>query len=124
METNQPQEKTPGVKKYVIKYLGENNVELPTNYSTDIEGEYKLINLINEPKENYKLAATNEYAKIYKRKVNIKKKALGKEKFLEKCLNKLMANIFSMKMLLTIAAQFIIQRCLKKSLKFIQLNIL
>ena len=72
METNQRQERTPVTKKYVIRYLGENNVELPPNYSTDIEGEYKLINLINEPKENYKLAATNEYAKIYKRKVNIK----------------------------------------------------
>ena len=28
-----------GTKKFVITDLGENNVELPPNYSTDIEGE-------------------------------------------------------------------------------------
>ena len=39
-------------KKYKITDLGENNVLLPPGYSTDDEGEYKLINLINEPKEN------------------------------------------------------------------------
>ena len=61
-----------GTKKFVITDLGENNVELPPNYSTDIEGEYKLINLINEPKEKYKLAAECKYAKIYKREVSIK----------------------------------------------------
>ena len=59
-------------KKYVITDLGENNVELPPNYSTDIEGEYKLINLINEPKEKCTLAAECKYAKIYKREVSIK----------------------------------------------------
>ena len=32
----------------------------------------KLINLINEPKEKYKLAAECKYAKIYKREVSIK----------------------------------------------------
>ena len=44
-------------KKYKITDLGENNVLLPPGYSTDDEGEYKLINLINEPKENYKFAS-------------------------------------------------------------------
>lgn len=59
-------------KKYAITDLGENNVELPPNYSTDVEGEYKLINLINEPKEKCTLAAECKYAKIYKREVSIK----------------------------------------------------
>ena len=68
MEGNQPQE---GAKKYVITDLGENNVELPPNYSTDNEGEYKLINLINEPKEKYIFAAECKYGKIYKREVSI-----------------------------------------------------
>ena len=61
----------PTAKKYVITDLGENNVLLPPNYSTDDELEYKAINLINEPKENYKFACENDYAKVYKRKVRI-----------------------------------------------------
>lgn len=57
-------------KKYKITDLGENNVLLPPGYSTDDEGEYKLINLINEPKENYKFATDSEYSKVYKRIVS------------------------------------------------------
>ena len=36
---------------------------------TDDELEYKFINLINEPKEHYKFACENDYAKVYKKKV-------------------------------------------------------
>ena len=57
-------------KKYKINDLGENNVLLPPGYSTDDEGEYKLINLINEPKEHYKFATESEYSKVYKRIVS------------------------------------------------------
>jgi hypothetical protein len=59
-----------GTKKYVITDLGENNVLLPPNYSTDNEGEYKLVNLINESKDKYILAGETKYAKIYKREVS------------------------------------------------------
>ena len=59
----------PTIKKFAITNLGENNVLLPANYTTDDELEYKIINLINEPKENYKFACENEYAKVYKKKV-------------------------------------------------------
>jgi hypothetical protein len=58
-------------KKYKITDLGENNILLPPGYSTDDELEYKVINLINEPKENYKLATESNMAKIYKREVSI-----------------------------------------------------
>ncbi len=58
-------------KKYVITDLGENNISLPQGFSTDDEGQFKLINLINEPKENYTLADESEYGKIYKREVRI-----------------------------------------------------
>ena len=49
-EVKPPEEDIPQVKKYTITDLGENNILLPPGYSTDDEGEYKLINLINEPK--------------------------------------------------------------------------
>jgi len=49
-------ETAPTTKKYVITDLGENNIQLPPGYSTDDEFEYKLINLINEPKEKFELA--------------------------------------------------------------------
>ena len=67
---NQQIQEVPQEKKYKITELGENNVLLPPGYSTDDEGEYKLINLINEPKENYKFATDSEYSKVYKRKVS------------------------------------------------------
>ena len=54
-------------KKYKITDLGENNILLPPGYSTDDELEYNVINLINEPKENYILATESNKAKIYKR---------------------------------------------------------
>ena len=57
-------------KKYKITDLGENNILLPPGYSTDDELEYKVINLINEPKENYKLTTESNMAKIYKREVS------------------------------------------------------
>ena len=56
-------------KKYKITDLGENNILLPPGYSTDDELEYKVINLMNEPKENYKLVTESDLAKIYKREV-------------------------------------------------------
>ena len=59
----------PVQKKFAITDLGENNILLPPNYSTDDELEYKFINLINEPKEKYKFACKNDYAQVYKRKV-------------------------------------------------------
>ena len=65
-----PMEQEPETKKFVFNNLGENIVLLPPGYSTDDEGEYKLINLINEPKENYKLAVDSKYAQIYKREVS------------------------------------------------------
>ena len=70
-EAQPPEEDIPQAKKYAITDLGENNVLLPPGYSTDDEGEYKLINLINEPKEKYKLAVESKNAKIYKREVSI-----------------------------------------------------
>ena len=60
----------PTTKKFVVTNLGENNILLPPNYSTDDELEFKVINLLNEPKENFKFACENEYAKVYKRKVS------------------------------------------------------
>lgn len=66
-----PVETAPETKKYVITDLGENNVLLPPGYSTDDEGEFKIINIINEPKEKYKFAAESKYCKVYKRKVSI-----------------------------------------------------
>ena len=70
-EPEPEQEIVPVAKKFVITDLGENNILLPPNYSTDDELEYKVINLINEPKENYELACENEYAKVYKKKVSL-----------------------------------------------------
>ena len=67
-----PAEQEPEEKKFSFNDLGENIVLLPPGYSTDDEGEYKLINLINEPKEKYQLAVESKYAKIYKREVSEK----------------------------------------------------
>ena len=63
-------EPQPATKKYVITNLGENNVLLPPNYSTDDELEFKVINLLNEPKENFTFACENKFVKVYKRKVS------------------------------------------------------
>ena len=63
-------EPEPVAKKFTITNLGENNVILPPNYGTDDDLEFKLINLINEPKENFTLACENKNAKVYKRKVS------------------------------------------------------
>lgn len=65
-----PMEQEPETKKFLINDLGENIVLLPPGYSTDDEVEYKLINLLNEPKENYKLAVDTKNAQIYKREVS------------------------------------------------------
>ena len=65
-----PVEQEPETKKFAFNDLGENIVLLPPGYSTDDEGEYKLVNLLNEPKEKYQLAVESEYAKIYKREVS------------------------------------------------------
>ena len=63
-------ETAPTTKKYVITDLGENNIQLPPGYSTDDEFEYKLINLINEPKEKFELAIESKNGKVYKRSVS------------------------------------------------------
>lgn len=63
-------EPEPATKKYVVTNLGENNILLPPNYSTDDELEFKVINLINEPNDNFKFACDNKYVKVYKRKVS------------------------------------------------------
>ena len=65
-----PVEQEPETKKFSFNDLGENIVLIPPGYSTDDEGEYKLINLLNEPKEKYKLAVESKYAQIYKREVS------------------------------------------------------
>ena len=52
-------------KKYKITFLGENIMNLPANYSTDYEEEYKFINFINEPKDNYELVSDSKKIKIY-----------------------------------------------------------
>ena len=67
---SQPVETAPTTKKYVITDLGENNIQLPPGYSTDDEFEYKLINLINEPKEKFELAIESKNGKVYKRSVS------------------------------------------------------
>lgn len=54
-------------KQYKITDLGENNILLPAGYSTDDEIEYKLINLINEPRENFSLVVDSKEAKVYKK---------------------------------------------------------
>ena len=64
----QAQEVVEETKKYVISDLGENNVLLPPGYSTDDEYEYKLINLLNESRNNYELAVEEDNIKVYKKK--------------------------------------------------------
>ena len=68
---NEPEpEPEPVAKKFTVTNLGENNIILPPNYGTDDDLEFKLINLINEPKENFTLACENKNAKVYKRRVS------------------------------------------------------
>ena len=64
-QVTEPEEET---KKYVINDLGENNVLLPPGYSTDDENEYKLINLLNESRNNFELAVEEDNIKVYKKK--------------------------------------------------------
>ena len=40
-------------------------MNLPENYSTDIEDEYKFISLINESNDNYELAVDSKTIKVY-----------------------------------------------------------
>jgi len=65
-------EEEPQQKKYAITDLGENNVLLPPNYSTDDEYLFKLINLLNEPRANFTLAKEGDNVTVYKRIVSIK----------------------------------------------------
>ena len=55
----------PPSKKYKITNLGKNVMNLPENYSTDIEDEYKFISLINESNDNYELAVDSKTIKVY-----------------------------------------------------------
>ena len=66
----EPEVVAPTNKKYAITDLGENIVDLPHNYSTDDELEFKVLNLLNEPRQNYKLACENERVQVYKKKVS------------------------------------------------------
>ena len=52
-------------KKYKITFFGENIMNLPKNYSTDDEDEYKFINLMNEPNDSYELAVDSKIIKVY-----------------------------------------------------------
>ena len=52
-------------KKYKITFFGENVMNLPTNYSTDNEDEYKFINYLNEPNDNYELVVNSKKTKVY-----------------------------------------------------------
>jgi hypothetical protein len=65
-------EAEPTTKKYTFTDFGENNVLLPPGYSTDDELEFKLVNLINEPRDKYTLAVeSSKYeTKVYKRPVS------------------------------------------------------
>ena len=67
---SEPEVVAPTNKKYAITDLGENIVDLPPNYSTDDELEFKVLNLLNEPRQNYKLACENERVQVYKKKVS------------------------------------------------------
>ena len=58
-------------KKYKITNLGRNLLNLPENYSTDIEDEYKFISLINETNEDYELAIDSKTTKVYAKIVSI-----------------------------------------------------
>ena len=66
----EPEVMAPTNKKYAITDLGENIVDLPPNYSTDDELEFKVLNLLNEPRQNYKLACEKERVQVYKKKVS------------------------------------------------------
>ena len=52
-------------KKYQIKNLGNNVMNLPENYSTDDADEFKFINLINESNDNYELAVDSKTVKTF-----------------------------------------------------------
>ena len=58
-------------KKYKISYLGENLLNLPENYSTDDEDEYKFITIMNESNDSYELAVDSKKIKVYAKIVSI-----------------------------------------------------
>ena len=55
----------PPSKKYKIENLPRNIMDLPENYSTDEEVEYKFINLINGSNDGYELVVDSKTVKIY-----------------------------------------------------------
>ena len=57
-------------KKYKITNLGGNLMNLPENYSTDDEDEYKFINLMNESNDSYELAVDSKIIKVYAKVVS------------------------------------------------------
>ena len=64
-------EKTEEIsKKYKITYLGQNLMNLPENYSTDDEDEFKFITLLNEGNDDYELAVDSKIIKIYAKMVS------------------------------------------------------
>ena len=63
------EEETP-IKKYQIKNLGNNVMNLRENYSTDDEDEFKFINLMNETNESYELAVDSKNVKTYSKIVS------------------------------------------------------
>jgi hypothetical protein len=65
IEINNKIEEEEISKKYKITFFGENIMNLPKNYSTDDEDEYKFINLMNEPNDSYELAVDSKIIKVY-----------------------------------------------------------
>ena len=64
VEVFNKKEETPS-KKYKVSNLGRNLLNLPENYSTDDEEEFKLITLINESNDNYETVVDSKNIKVY-----------------------------------------------------------
>ena len=59
----------PQAGAYSIKGPGDGTVKVPPGYSSDDEGEIKLIDLLNEELSNFELAIDKSSFKVYKRQV-------------------------------------------------------
>ena len=66
----------PPSKKYKVLDLGRNILNLPENYSTDDEDEYKFITLINELNNSYESVVDSQTIKVYAKIVSHNKKLL------------------------------------------------
>ena len=70
-EKSEPKIEEPS-KKYKVANLGQNLLNLPENYSTDDEDEFKFINLMNEPNDSYDLAVDSKTIKVWAKIVSQK----------------------------------------------------